>query len=109
VTVFTVSSSWPQRRIAHWEILLRARAVENQAFVVAANRVGKDAISLWGGKSMIISHMGDVICQGSQTETEIISAKIDAKLALRWQNEFQVHKDIRKELLGSCKVTKIKA
>lgn len=109
VDVFTVSSSWPQRRIAHWELLLRARAVENQAFVVASNRVGKDAISLWGGSSMIISHMGEVIRQGSEKDTQTISANIDAKFAHQWQNEFKVLKDMRKELIGSCKVTKIKA
>jgi omega-amidase len=109
VDVFTLSSSWPEKRIAHWETLLRARAIENQAFVVAANRTGKDAVSLWGGNSMIISHMGDVICQGSETETEIISANIDAKLAHQWQNEFNVLKDLREALIGSFKVTKIKA
>jgi len=109
VDVFTVSSSWPQQRIAHWEILLRARAVENQAFVVATNRVGKDAISQWGGRSMIINHMGDVVCQGSELNTETISANIDAKYARQWQNEFKVLKDMRKEMIGSCKVTKIKA
>jgi hypothetical protein len=58
---------------------------------------------------MIINHMGDVVCQGSELKTETISANIDANYARQWQNEFKVLKDMRKEMIGSCKVTKIKA
>jgi len=109
VDVFTVSSSWPEKRIAHWETLLKARAIENQAYVVAANRIGKDAISLWGGNSMIVSHMGETLCSGSSSEIEIISAIIDPSLAHQWRNEFKVLDDLRQEMLGTFKVTRIKA
>ncbi|MBT4584303.1 MAG: hypothetical protein HOC93_04385 [Phycisphaerae bacterium] len=109
VDVFTVSSSWPHKRIAHWEMLLKARAIENQSYVVASNRIGKDAVSTWGGTSLIISHMGETLAKASETETETISAVIDPTLAHQWRNEFPAHEDIQKDLLGTIKVTKIKA
>ncbi len=109
VDVFTVSSSWPLVRIAHWETLLKARAIENQAFVVASNRIGKDAVSTWGGTSLILTHMGEILAKASETETETISAGIDPTLAQQWKSQFPAHKDIQKDLLGRIKVTKIKA
>ena len=108
VDVFTVSSSWPLKRISHWSALLKARAIENQATVVASNRVGKDAIAHWGGNSLFISHMGEVIQRASETQTEALSATIDPSQAMEWRNEFNVLCDMRRELIGSIKVTKIK-
>jgi predicted amidohydrolase len=96
-------------RISHWVTLLKARAIENQAFIVASNRIGKDAISLWGGTSMIISHMGEVLSKGSETQTEIISANPDLDQLKQWRNDFSVLDDVQKDLIGSIKVTKIKA
>ena len=109
VDIFTVSSSWPMARISHWVTLLKARAIENQAFIVASNRIGKDAISLWGGTSIIISHMGEVLDKGSETQTEIISANPDLDQLKLWRNDFSVLHDVQKDLIGSIKVTKIKA
>ncbi|MDP7008959.1 MAG: nitrilase-related carbon-nitrogen hydrolase [Phycisphaerales bacterium] len=109
VDVFTVSSSWPLVRIAHWEILLRARAIENQAYVVASNRIGKDAVSEWGGTSLILSHMGEILSKGSETETECISSTLDLTRSNQWKKEFAAIQDIQKDLLGTIKVTKIKA
>lgn len=54
----------------HWEILLRARAIENQAFVVAANQVGEHAPGLRsGGRSMIVDPWGVVLAQAADEET----------------------------------------
>ena len=53
----------------HWEILLRARAIENQAFVVAANQVGRHAPGLkTGGRSMIVDPWGIVLAQAADVE-----------------------------------------
>lgn len=109
VDVFTVSSSWPHIRIAHWSLLLKARSIENQAFVVASNRIGEDAIALWGGTSMIVSPLGEVIEEGSETNTEVISAIIDPSISKEWRRDFPVLEDVREELIGSIKVTEIKA
>ena len=48
----------------HWEVLLRARAIENQCFVIAANQIGEHAPGLRsGGRSMIIDPWGLVLAQ----------------------------------------------
>jgi len=58
----------------HWEILLRARAIEDQAFVVAANQVGEHAPGLRsGGRSMIVDPWGVVLAQAPDKETWVIA------------------------------------
>lgn len=56
----------------HWEVLLRARAIENQCFVVAANQIGEHAPGLRsGGRSMIVDPWGVVLAQAPDSETHI--------------------------------------
>jgi predicted amidohydrolase len=58
----------------HWEVLLRARAIENQAFVVAANQVGRHAPGLrTGGRSMIVDPWGIVLAQAADAEGHIVA------------------------------------
>jgi predicted amidohydrolase len=58
----------------HWEVLLRARAIEDQAFVVAANQVGEHAPGYRsGGRSMIVDPWGVVLAQAPDTETYVIA------------------------------------
>ena len=58
----------------HWEILLRARAIENQAFVVAANQVGRHAPGLkTGGRSMIVDPWGIVLAQAADVECHVVA------------------------------------
>ena len=61
----------------HWEVLLRARAIENQCFVVAANQIGEHEPGLRsGGRSMIVDPWGIVIAQATDQET-VITADLD--------------------------------
>jgi predicted amidohydrolase len=58
----------------HWEVLLRARAMENQAFVVAANQIGEHPPGLRsGGRSMIVDPWGVVLAQAPDTEAAIVA------------------------------------
>jgi len=58
---------------AHWEVLLRARAIENQAFVVAPNQVGTSIPGEdWGGHSLIADAWGDVLASAPDGETFVI-------------------------------------
>jgi omega-amidase len=109
VDVFTVSSSWPLPRIQHWRSLLIARAIENQAFVVASNRVGKDDLATWGGLSIVVDPLGEVIAQATETDETTLSATIAPELARNWRKEFPAIDDIQKELLGNIKVRHISA
>jgi predicted amidohydrolase len=58
----------------HWEVLLRARAIENQAFVIAANQVGEHAPGLRsGGRSMIVDPWGVVLAQAPDAEAAVVA------------------------------------
>lgn len=53
-------ANWPTRRISHWDILIPARAVENQCYVVGVNRVGQDGNAIqYDGHSMVVNPLGD--------------------------------------------------
>lgn len=58
--ILIVSAQWPKKRIDHWRTLLSARAIENQVYVIAANRCGKDPGLYYGGYSCIIDPRGNV-------------------------------------------------
>ncbi|MAA72570.1 MAG: carbon-nitrogen hydrolase [Bermanella sp.] len=62
----------------HWEILLRARAIETQSFVLAANQVGvhEDGRKTWG-QSMIVAPNGEILAQGDNEKPQVIFADLD--------------------------------
>jgi predicted amidohydrolase len=73
--VFTVPAAFtvPTTR-DHWEVLLRARAIEDQAFVVAANQIGEHAPGLRsGGRSMIVDPWGIVLAHAADRECHIVA------------------------------------
>jgi predicted amidohydrolase len=69
----------------HWEVLVRARAIEDQVFVIAANQVGEHAEGLRsGGRSMIVDPWGLVLAQAADSETVITAdLDLDAQAATR--------------------------
>ncbi|MDI6687154.1 MAG: carbon-nitrogen family hydrolase [Desulfobacterales bacterium] len=70
------SAQWPLERIAHWDILLRARAIENQIFMAAANRCGIENNIEYGGRSLLVSPTGEILANAQDREC-IISSEID--------------------------------
>lgn len=74
---FIIIANWPSSRQVHWETLLKARAIENQCFVIAVNRIGKDDNGLsYAGGSMVVSPLGEVLAYGEPQQT-MIEAQID--------------------------------
>jgi len=71
-----VSAEFPDPRMNHWRTLIQARAIENQVFVCAVNRVGRDDSNTFFGHSMVVSPWGDVIVEGREGE-EILIADLD--------------------------------
>ncbi len=70
-------ANWPEKRSAHWKLLLQARAVENQSYVVGVNRVGTDGRGFYySGDSSIIDPRGEILFRKSHEEcihTEVLS------------------------------------
>ena len=64
--LFVVLGCWPQNRIEHWVTLLRARAIENQAFVIGVNRIGEDQGLEYGGRTMVITPKGEILSDGGR-------------------------------------------
>ncbi|MEN6437311.1 MAG: carbon-nitrogen family hydrolase [Syntrophobacter sp.] len=69
--IICVSALWPLMRVEHWSLLLRARAVENQLFVIGTNGCGSEEKITWGGASAIISPWGEYIAAAGHQEQTI--------------------------------------
>ena len=92
--LFVVIACWPEARQTHWIALLKARAIENQAYVVAVNRCGKDPNLAYSGRSMIVDPRGEVIADaGSRQGT--IGAKLDRAALESYRHSFPALEDIR--------------
>lgn len=91
--VLVVVAEWPAQRISHWDLLLRARAVENQAWVIGVNRVGSDRSTTYGGRSQVVDPWGTVIASAPpDAEAElVVDLDLDALRALR--GDFPVLRD----------------
>ncbi|MGY1858198.1 nitrilase-related carbon-nitrogen hydrolase [Modestobacter sp. SYSU DS0290] len=76
--VYLVPANWPAARRHHWQTLLQARAIENQAYVVGCNRVGTagDGVE-HAGDSRIVSPSGELLATAAGVET-IVLADVDA-------------------------------
>ncbi|QQK78301.1 carbon-nitrogen family hydrolase [Salicibibacter cibarius] len=75
--VIYVFGEWPEARRDHWDALLRARAIENQCFIVAAGAVGSHDGPNFSGHSTVISPWGNVLALASPDEEETLVATID--------------------------------
>lgn len=94
--VFAVIANWPQAREAHWLALLKARAIENQAYVAAVNRCGRDPKHAYSGRSLIIDPRGEVLADAGGGE-KMIQAELDLDALRAYRREFPVLADVRPE------------
>jgi omega-amidase len=76
-----IIASWPAGRQPHWDLLLRARAVESQCFVVGVNRVGQGGDLNFVGGSAIIDPIGQVLSHGGDQEGLIVADIDPARVA----------------------------
>ncbi|MDQ7936384.1 carbon-nitrogen family hydrolase [Lactiplantibacillus sp. WILCCON 0030] len=95
--VIFVSAEWPTIRLPQWRILLQARAIENQAFVVAVNRVGSDPDNNFGGQSLVIDPLGQIIAEAG-SHPQIVTAKLDLAQVTQVRGSMPVFADRRPEL-----------
>jgi predicted amidohydrolase len=91
---YVVPANWPASRREHWMALLRARAIENQAYVVGVNRVGDGGRLHYCGDSMIIDPLGDVLAQAAEAE-ETVASDLSAERVRATRAEFPFLQDRR--------------
>src|SRR3989449_6776748 len=78
--MFITSSAWPLVRVEHLRILAMARAIENQSYLILANRVGTDDGVTFCGTSAIIDPYGVIVAAASADREELIQAEISAEV-----------------------------
>jgi predicted amidohydrolase len=91
---YVLPANWPESRRDHWITLLRARAIENQAYVVGVNRVGRGGKLTYSGDSMIIDPFGETCADGGDAET-IITADVDPARVQKVRAEYPFLQDRR--------------
>ena len=95
--LFVVLASWPDSRMSHWHALLKARAIENQAYVIGVNRTGSDPNHKYIGGSKVIDPMGKIRAE-ALLEEELISFTLEHSLIEDWRISFPALLDIREDL-----------
>lgn len=74
--ILFVPAQFPHPRSSHWDVLLQARAIENQVWVVAANRIGKSGELEYFGRSAIVDPWGSVVAAAYEEREGVISADV---------------------------------
>jgi len=87
-------ANWPDTRIDHWRTLLKARAIENQCYVVGVNRVGDTQGLHYNGFSSIYDPMGKTVVS-IENEERIITAEIDENIVDEIRKKFPFLEDIK--------------
>lgn len=95
--VVFLPAEWPHPRLSHWQVLLRARAIENQVFMVACNRVGESQGQRFFGHSCIIDPWGAVVVEAGEDEV-LLTAQIDLGLVDEARAQIPVFDDRRPDL-----------
>jgi len=96
--VLLVSSAWPLPRVAHLRALAIARAIENQSYLVLANRTGVDAGVTCCGTSAVIDPSGVVLASASGDREELLTADISAEEIAAVRNKIPVFNHRRRDL-----------
>jgi predicted amidohydrolase len=95
--LFVIPTGWPAARLEHWQVLTRARAIENQVFLIGCNQVGTQEGVELAGHSVVIDPWGQVIAEAG-TEEEVLTVEVDLALVAKIREEFPVLADRRLSL-----------
>jgi predicted amidohydrolase len=75
--LYVVVANWPEARRRHWQVLLQARAIENQAYVVGVNRVGEGGGLAYAGDTVVLDPMGEVLATAEPGREQVVVADVD--------------------------------
>lgn len=88
-----LTANWPESRQYAWDTLIRARAIENQCYVIAANRTGSDPNCRYAGGSAIIDAKGRSVAQAEGQRAQTVTADIDIEALRTFRRKFPVLED----------------
>ncbi|MBT2506602.1 MULTISPECIES: carbon-nitrogen family hydrolase [Streptomyces] len=94
---FVIPAGWPARRRAHWTLLAQARAVENQAYVLACGTAGTHAGVEQAGHSIVVDPWGEVLAEAGAAE-EVLTVELDPAKVTETREQFPALKDRRLRL-----------
>jgi len=102
VSLQVCSAAWPHPRQEHWQVLSRARAIENQMFMLAVNRVGSEEIASHGstmycGSSAVIDPWGSPVVEAEEKEC-LLTARIDTAQCAEVRKQIPVLRDRRSDV-----------
>ncbi len=92
--VVALPAAWPAARVAHWTLLGRARALENQTPLLALNTAGTHARTPMGGRSQVVDARGDVVAEAGDAE-QVLSVTLDLDDVAQARESFPVLADRR--------------
>ena len=93
--LYCVIANWPDKRREAWSTLLRARAIENQAFVLGVNRVGMAGTEPHAGDSVLVDPMGSVVAEAEAYKETVVFGKVDPREVTRVRRRLSFLKDRR--------------
>jgi len=92
---YLVVANWPESRRHHWRTLLRARAIENQAYVVGVNRVGEGDGLTYSGDTVIVDPSGEAVAEGVDFTEGVVMADLDPAVVADVRDRFRFLPDRR--------------
>jgi omega-amidase len=98
--IVCLPAEWPKPRLEPWHILLRARAMENQLFVAAANCCGIQGKLDFFGRSLLLSPCGEVLAEGGEVDAELI-ATFNYQEMVDYRAQIRCYHDRRPEIYGT--------
>ncbi|MCW8860398.1 MAG: carbon-nitrogen family hydrolase [Deltaproteobacteria bacterium] len=98
--IVCLPAEWPKPRQEHWKTLLRARAIENQLFVIAANCCGVQGKLDFFGLSQLISPLGNVLQMAAEEDTELV-AQFDFAEMDKYRDQIKILSDRRADVYGT--------
>jgi omega-amidase len=98
--IICIPAEWPKPRQEHWKTLLRARAIENQLFVIAANCCGVQGKLDFTGLSQLISPLGNVLQIAEEKNIELV-AKFDFSEMEQYREKIDILNDRRADIYGT--------
>lgn len=90
--LLVLCAGWPARRLAHWRVLVQARAIESQAYVLACGTAGTHAGVEQAGHSMVVDPWGEVLCEAGPGE-QVMTCELDPARVARTREDFPVLRD----------------